>query len=102
MTVLEGRISGVSLSEITIKVPYHPDYAAKAWDRVLVEIPDGRHLTQQQRKMARALVGYIGDYCGYLTAREKDQLHETLKRRFAATTDGDVPEDVPPRRRWVD
>ena len=58
MTVLEGRISGVnlSLSEITIKVPYHPDYAAKAWDRVLVEIPDGRHLTQQQRRMARALV----------------------------------------------
>ena len=88
MTVLEGRISGVSLSEITIKVPYHPDYATQAWDRVLVEIPDGRHLTQQQRKMARALVGYIGDYCGYLTAREKDQLPQTLKQQFAATTDG--------------
>ena len=109
MTVLEGRISGVSLSEITIKVPYHPDYATQAWDRVLVEIPDGRHLTQQQRKMARALVGYIGDYCGYLTAREKDQLHQTLKRQFAATTDGEVPEDfslattdVTTGRRYID
>ena len=75
MTVLEGRISGVSLSEITIKVPYHPDYAAKAWDKVLVEIPDGRHLTQQQRRMARALVRYIGDHFGYLTARVKRRLH---------------------------
>ena len=93
MTVLEGRISGADMKEITIKIPYHPGYVEQAWDRVLVEIPDGRHISAEQRKMARALVGYIGDYCGYLTAREKDQLHETLKRRFAATTDGEVPED---------
>ena len=93
MTVLEGRISGADMTEITIKVPYHPGYVEQCWDRVMVEIPDGRHISAEQRKMARALVGYIGDYCGYLTAREKDQLHQRLKKQFAATTDGEVPED---------
>ena len=88
MTVLEGRISGADMTKITIEIPYHPGYVEQCWDRVMVEIPDGRHISAEQRKMARALVGYIGDYCGYLTAREKDQLHDTLKRRFAATTDG--------------
>ena len=109
MTVLEGRIADVSLSGITITIPYHPDCVSKEWDRVLVEIPDGRHLTQKQRKMARALVGYIGDACGYLTGREKDQLHQELKKQFAHTTDGEVPEDfslatadVTTGRRYID
>lgn len=93
MTVLEGRICGADMTEITIKVPYHPDYIDKAWDRVLVEIPDGRRISAEQRRMARALVGYIGDYTGYITAREKDMLHGMLKARFAKTTDGEVPED---------
>lgn len=62
--IVSGRIVSAGPEGMTILVPYDPAYVSRRLDTVLVDLPDGRHVTPEQNRKAWALMGEIAQFSG--------------------------------------
>lgn len=69
-----------------ITAPYSDpfDVARKEYKDVEIRIEDGRSVSNDQRRKARAIVADICNWAGYEIAKEFDQVHQILKAYFCA------------------
>lgn len=79
--IVQGRIAewdedgGVL---IRAAVPSVDRAILREYDKVLVEFADGRRISPEQRKKSHALIGEIGEWCGYLP----DEMKRLMKLEF--------------------
>lgn len=60
------------------------DFERKQYKTASIQLDDGRHLTAQQRRKARAIINDIAQWAGYRIKDETDNLHEIMKAYFCA------------------
>lgn len=90
-----GRITGTELGSITISVPWSSEMSCMdISEQVTVELTDARKISPEQRRLAWALIGEIGDETGYLSPVERDALNHEMKRRFLRSLDRETLEQM--------
>lgn len=67
MEIVEGKITVIGPTSMTINVPYNNVQRAclRQYDEVQVGLPDGRKISPEQRRKAYALMAEIAEWCGH-------------------------------------
>lgn len=91
---VKGRIVGYDdrRGELLIRAPYD-DYITltrREYDTCLVQLVDGRPLSDKQRRACYSLIGAISEYTGY----GKDPMKEYMKIKFMADELGQTAEQI--------
>lgn len=85
---LRGYVTDYDLDryELLVRIPYENvmDVARKQYKECEVLLDDGRTITADQRKKARAIIADICNWAGYQIKSESDNVHEILKAYFCA------------------
>jgi Protein of unknown function (DUF968). len=99
--IITGRITAIHPDgQLTLSAPC-PDMGRlvrQRWDSVVIEIPDGRRLSHEQRKKAHALIGEIAEWAGYAPEWMKRHMKvefvaerlESLERKMFSLADCDM------------
>jgi hypothetical protein len=78
----DANIVAIRPDGIYWRTPYDPEVVRQECRTGKLYIPDGRDLSDQQRRNIWAMIGEIASHSGYKGAQEKKQLNNAMKKDF--------------------